>query len=129
MNLLIIGCGAREHAFAWKIFNSTHDVNIYVTNANPGISSFAIPVKLDITNFLLIKECIILHSIDIVLIGPEIPLINGLSDFINNDPDLNSVKVIGPSKRGAMLEGSKEFAKKFMKKYSIPPASFKSFDN
>ena len=128
MNLLIIGSGARENAFAWKIFNSVHDVNIFVTNANPGINSFANSVKLDITNFLSIKECIILHSIDIVLVGPEIPLINGLYDFIINDPDLNCVKVIGPSQRGSMLEGSKEFAKEFMKKYGIPTASFKSFD-
>lgn len=128
MNLLIIGSGARENAFAWKIFNSGHDVNIFVTNANPGINSFANSVKLDITNFLSIKECIILHSIDIVLVGPEIPLINGLYDFITNDPDLNCVKVIGPSQRGSMLEGSKEFAKEFMKKYGIPTASFKSFD-
>ena len=128
MNLLIIGSGARENAFAWKIFNSGHDVNIFVTNANPGINSFANSVKLDITNFLSIKECIILHSIDIVLVGPEIPLINGLYDFIINDPDLNCVKVIGPSQRGSMLEGSKEFAKEFMKKYGIPTASFKSFD-
>ncbi len=128
MNLLIIGSGARENAFAWKIFNSSHDVNIFVTNANPGINSFANSVKLDITNFLSIKECIILHSIDIVLVGPEIPLINGLYDFIINDPELNCVKVIGPSQRGSMLEGSKEFAKEFMKKYGIPTASFKSFD-
>ena len=128
MNLLIIGSGARENAFAWKIFNSGHDVNIFVTNANPGINFFANSVKLDITNFLSIKECIILHSIDIVLVGPEIPLINGLYDFIINDPDLNCVKVIGPSQRGSMLEGSKEFAKEFMKKYGIPTASFKSFD-
>ena len=128
MNLLIIGSGAREHTFAWKIFNSTRYVNIYVTNANPGIASFANPVTLDNTNFLSIKECIILHSIDIVLVGPEIPLINGLSDFINNDPDLNYVKVIGPSKKGSMLEGSKEFAKNFMVKYNIPTASYKSFN-
>ena len=128
MNLLIIGSGAREHAFAWKIFDSMHDVNIYVTNANPGISSVANLVVLDITNFVSIKECIVLHSIDIVLVGPEIPLINGLFDFINNDPDLSNVKVIGPSQRGAMLEGSKEFAKEFMNKYGIPTASFKSFD-
>ena len=128
MNLLIIGSGARENAFAWKIFNSTHDVNIYVTNANPGISSFANSFAVDITNFLSIKECIISHSIDFVLVGPEIPLINGLSDFINNDSDLNSVNVIGPSQKGSMLEGSKEFAKEFMIKYGIPTASFKTFD-
>ena len=111
MNLLIIGSGAREHSFAWKIFNSKHDVNIFVTNANPGVTSFANTVNLDITNFLLIKECITLHSINIVLIGPEIPLIDGLFDFINNDPDRDHVKVIGPCQKGAMLEGSMEYAK------------------
>ena len=127
MNLLIIGSGAREHAFAWKIFNSSHNVNIFVTNANPGISFYAKSIKLDNTNFLSIKECIILHSIDIVLIGPEIPLINGISDFIQNDDTLQNICVIGPSQRGSMLEGSKEFAKNFMAKYNIPTASFRSF--
>ena len=107
MNLLIIGSGAREHAFAWKIFNSSHDVNIFVTNANPGLLFYAKSVKLDTTNFLSIKECIILHSIDIVLIGPEIPLINGISDFIQNDDTLQNICVIGPSQKGSMLEGSK----------------------
>ena len=127
MNLLIIGSGAREHAFAWKIFNSSHNVNIFVTNANPGISFYAKSIKLDNTNFLSIKECIILHSIDIVLIGPEIPLINGIYDFIQNDDALQNICVIGPSQRGSMLEGSKEFAKNFMAKYNIPTASFRSF--
>ena len=127
MNLLIIGSGAREHAFAWKIFNSSHNVNIFVTNANPGISFYAKSIKLDNTNFLSIKECIILHSIDFVLIGPEIPLINGIYDFIQNDDALQNICVIGPSQRGSMLEGSKEFAKNFMAKYNIPTASFRSF--
>ena len=127
MNLLIIGSGAREHAFAWKIFNSSHDVNIFVTNANPGLLFYAKSVKLDTTNFFSIKECIILHSIDIVLIGPEIPLINGISDFIQNDDTLQNICVIGPSQKGSMLEGSKEFAKNFMAKYNIPTASFRSF--
>tara|TARA_B100001758_G_scaffold128543_1_gene110522 strand:+ start:657 stop:1928 length:1272 start_codon:yes stop_codon:yes gene_type:complete len=128
MNVLIIGSGAREHAFAWKIFNSHHDVNIFVTNPNPGIISIASALNFDIEDFQLIKKAIILHCIDIVLIGPEIPLINGISDFIQNDTDLQHVSVIGPSKKGSMLEGSKEFAKEFMKKYDIPTASFRSFD-
>ena len=128
MNLLIIGSGAREHAFAWKIFNSRYDVNILVTNANPGIATIASIVNLDINDFSSIKESIIKHSISIVLIGPEIPLINGITDFINNDLDLKSVNVIGPSKNGSMLEGSKEFAKSFMNKYGIPTASYRSFE-
>ena len=128
MNLLIIGSGAREHSFVWKIFNSKHDIKIFVTNPNAGISKISICVDVDINDFVSIKKLIINHSIDIVLIGPEIPLINGITDFINNDSDLQDVNVIGPSKKGSMLEGSKEFAKNFMAKYNIPTASYKSFD-
>ena len=128
MNVLIIGSGAREHAFAWKIHNSKHCVNIFVTNPNPGLIAIASSVHVDINDFLSIKKAIIDFLIDIVLIGPEIPLINGLSDFIKNDSDLKKVKVIGPSQKGSMLEGSKELAKNFMTKYNIPTASYKSFD-
>ena len=128
MNLLIIGSGAREHSFVWKIFNSKHDIKIFATNPNAGISKISICVDVDINDFVSIKKLIINHSIDIVLIGPEIPLINGITDFINNDSDLQDVNVIGPSKKGSMLEGSKEFAKNFMAKYNIPTASYKSFD-
>ena len=128
MNLLIIGSGAREHSFVWKIFNSKHDIKIFATNPNAGISKISICVVVDINDFVSIKKLIINHSIDIVLIGPEIPLINGITDFINNDFDLQDVNVIGPSKKGSMLEGSKDFAKNFMAKYNIPTASYKSFD-
>ena len=128
MNLLIIGSGAREHSFVWKIFNSKHDIKIFATNPNAGISKISICVDVDINDFVSIKKLIINHSIDIVLIGPEIPLINGITDFINNDSDLRDVNVIGPSQKGSMLEGSKEFAKNFMAKYNIPTASYKSFD-
>ena len=127
MNLLIIGSGAREHSFAWKIFNSKHDIKIFVTNPNAGISKISFCVDVDINDFVSVKKTIIRHSIDIVLIGPEIPLINGISDFIKNEVTLQNVRVIGPSQRGSMLEGSKEFAKNFMAKYSIPTASYKSF--
>ena len=128
MNLLIIGSGAREHSFAWKIFNSKHDIKIFVTNPNAGISKISFCVDVDINDFVSVKKTIITHSIDIVLIGPEIPLINGISDFIQNDVTLQKVCVIGPSQKGSMLEGSKEFAKNFMTKYNIPTASYKSFD-
>ena len=128
MNLLIIGSGAREPSFAWKIFNSNHDIKIFVTNPNAGISKISICLDVDINDFASIKRTIIMNSIDIVLIGPEIPLINGISDFIRNDVTLQNVCVIGPSKKGSMLEGSKEFAKNFMAKYKIPTASYKSFN-
>ena len=127
MNILIIGSGAREHAFAWKIFHSKHDIKIFVTNPNAGISKISFCVDVDINDFVSVKKTIITHSIDIVLIGPEIPLINGISDFIQNEVTLQNVRVIGPSQRGSMLEGSKEFAKNFMAKYNIPTASYKSF--
>ncbi len=81
MNLLIIGSGAREHSFAWKIFNSKHDIKIFVTNPNAGISKISFCVDVDINDFVSVKKTIIRHSIDIVLIGPEIPLINGISDL------------------------------------------------
>ena len=127
MNLLIIGSGAREHSFAWKIFNSKHDIKIFVTNPNAGISKISFWVDVDINDFVSVKKMIITHSIDIVLIGPEIPLINGISDFIQNEVTFQNVCVIGPSQKGSMLEGSKEFAKNFMAKYNIPTASYKSF--
>ena len=128
MNLLIIGSGAREHAFAWKIFNSKHNVNLFVTNSNPGTIKIAKSLSIDINDFSEIKTLIIEKNVQIVLIGPEIPLINGIYDYIKNDPKTSHISIIGPSKKGAQLEGSKEFAKKFMSRHNIPTASYKSFD-
>ena len=128
MNLLIIGSGAREHAFAWKIFNSKQKVNLFITNSTPGTINIAKSISIDINDFSDIKTSIIKNDIQIVLVGPEIPLINGISDYIKNDPETSHVSIIGPSKYGAQLEGSKEFAKKFMSRHNIPTASYKSFD-
>ncbi len=127
MNLLIIGSGAREHTFACKIKESKHDVKIFVTNANQGIRLISNSIDIDINDFNQIRNSIIKHSISFVLIGPEIPLINGIVDFIKTDPLLTNVSLIGPSKSGSRLEGSKEFAKKFMYKYNIPTASYMSY--
>ena len=128
MNLLIIGSGAREHTFAWKIRNSKHNVNIFMTNPNAACLKIVTPISIDISNLDSIKQSIISYSISFVLVGPEIPLIQGITDFITNDPELISVSIIGPSKQGSMLEGSKEFAKQFMLRHNIPTASFNSFD-
>ena len=128
MNLLIVGSGAREHTFAWKIHESNHEVNIFMTNPNAGCLDIVTALTIDINDFKLLKESILANFISFVLVGPEIPLILGITDFICNDPDLVGVKVIGPSKKGSLLEGSKEFAKQFMLKYNIPTASFNSFD-
>ena len=128
MNLLIIGSGAREHAFAWKIFNSKQNVSLFITNSTPGTTKIAKSVSIDINNFSEIKRSIIKYNIEIVLVGPEIPLINGIYDFIKNDSQISYVNVIGPSKAGSLLEGSKEFAKKFMYRHNIPTAFYMSYD-
>ena len=128
MNILIVGNGAREHAFASAISKSNHDVEVFTCNANAGLSTMSTNLRVDFSDFNALKKIIIDKSIEMVLVGPEIPLINGIADFIMNDKKLNKVKVIGPSKQGALLEGSKEFAKKFMRKYDIPTASYNSFD-
>ncbi len=128
MNLLIIGSGAREHSFAWKIFNSKQNVSLFITNSTPGTTKIAKSVLIDINNFSEIKRSIIKNNIQIVLVGPEIPLINGIYDFIKNDSQISYVNVIGPSKYGAQLEGSKEFAKKFMYRHNIPTAFYMSYD-
>ncbi len=129
MNVLIIGNGAREHAFVVAISKSRSHVRVFSINANCGLLFFSEDINVDISDFSNVKEIILDKSIDMVLVGPEMPLINGITDFINSDPELKHVNVIGPSKQGAMLEGSKEFAKNFMNKYGIPTAYYKSFDS
>ena len=128
MNVLILGSGAREHAFCWKLKKSNNIGKIYVAPGNAGTLKIAENLGLDILNFNDLKIIIIDHSINLVIVGPEIPLIEGVVDFINNDSDLNSVLVVGPSKAGAMLEGSKDFSKEFMFKHNIPTARYKSFN-
>ena len=128
MNVLILGSGAREHAFCWKLKKSNNIGKIYVTPGNAGTLKIAENLGLDILNFNDLKKTIIDHSVELVIVGPEIPLIEGVVDFITSDSDLNSVLVVGPSKAGAMLEGSKDFSKEFMFKHNIPTARYKSFN-
>ena len=128
MNILIVGNGAREHAFALAISKSNHVVRIFTTNSNAGLSTISVNLNVDLSDFNAFKKMLLDKSIDTVLVGPEIPLIDGIADSILNDQTLNHVKVIGPTKKGALLEGSKEFAKQFMYKYNIPTASYSSFD-
>ena len=128
MNILIIGSGAREHAFCWKLKESDGVEKIYVAPGNAGTLKVAENLDIDILNFNELKNSIIERSVDLVIVGPEIPLIEGIVDFINNEPELNTVLVVGPSKAGAMLEGSKDFSKEFMFKHNIPTAKYKSFN-
>lgn len=127
MNILILGSGGREHTFAWKLAQSNTIHKLYVAPGNAGTSAIAINVAIDVTDFESIKKLVLSKKINIVIVGPEVPLVAGIHDFFLADPLLKNVKVIGPQKRAATLEGSKEFAKKFMFRHHIPTAAYRSF--
>ena len=129
MNVLIIGSGAREHAFCWKLKESNNCKRIFVAPGNAGTSKIASNLNVDVLNFDQVKISILKLDVNLVMVGPEIPLIEGIVDFINNDIDLKSVLVVGPSKAGAKLEGSKDFSKEFMVKHNIPTAKYQSFSS
>jgi phosphoribosylamine--glycine ligase len=128
MNVLIIGSGAREHAFCWKIKQSNLCKQVFVAPGNAGTAKLAINLDISILNFQEIRRVVLENKIGIVIVGPEIPLIEGFTDFIKNDQELKGVLVVGPSKTGAQLEGSKEFSKLFMERHKIPTAPYKSFN-
>ena len=128
MNILIIGSGAREHAFCWKLAQSKKTEKVYVVPGNAGTAELATNLDFDVSKFKDLKENILKNSIKLVLVGPEIPLINGLVDQINKDKELEHILVVGPSKKGAMLEGSKDFSKEFMERHKIPTAGYKTFN-
>ena len=126
MNILILGSGGREHAIAWKIKQSPKCEKIYVAPGNGGTKDIATNLALDINNFERVSDVIMQNQIDLVVVGPEDPLVNGIVDFLKNDPKLKEVRIIGPGAAGAKLEGSKEYSKEFMKKYGIPTADAKT---
>jgi len=128
MNILIIGSGAREHAFCWKLAQSKKTDKVYVVPGNAGTSKLAINLDFDVSKFKDLKENILKNSIQLIIVGPEIPLINGVVDQINNDKELEHILVVGPSKKGALLEGSKDFSKEFMQTHKIPTAAYKTFN-
>ena len=122
MNILLLGSGGREHALAWKIRQSDKTNKLYIAPGNAGTSLVGENVSIMTTDFSAIKRFVIEKEIDMVVVGPEAPLVNGIYDFFLNDSELKSVPVIGPSKEGARLEGSKRFAKEFMIRHNIPTA-------
>ena len=128
MNILVIGSGGREHAIAWKIKQSSLCENLFVAPGNGGTAEIATNLQLDSKNHEEIKQAVLENSIEMVVVGPEDPLVNGLVDDLKSDEKTNHVLVIGPSAKGAQLEGSKEFAKDFMNKYGIPTAKAQTFD-
>ncbi len=129
MNVLILGSGGREHTLAWKIKQSKKLTNLYVAPGNAGTSEIAQNIPIGVNNFDEIKKWVLSKSIDMVIVGPEDPLVNGVHDYFLADPKLIGVPVIGPRKMAAALEGSKEFAKKFMVRHKIPTATYASFDS
>ena len=128
MNVLILGSGGREHALAWKISQSSSCNKLFIAPGNAGTDLVGVNKNINVTDFDAIKYLVIEEDIEMVVVGPEDPLVNGIYDFFKNDNDLNNVSIIGPSKEGAQLEGSKKFAKEFMQRHNIPTAKYKSFD-
>ncbi|MCC6385314.1 MAG: phosphoribosylamine--glycine ligase [Bacteroidia bacterium] len=127
MNILLLGSGGREHAFAWKLAQSKHCSKLIIAPGNGGTAQFGANVNIKTTDFDEIKRIVIKNQIGMVVAGPEDPLVNGITDFFLNDPQINKIPVIGPSKQGAALEGSKDFAKQFMVKYGVPTAAYATF--
>lgn len=127
MKILILGSGGREHTFAYKISQSPKCSKLFVAPGNAGTAEIAENIDLKVTDFERIKNFVLQENIEMLIVGPEDPLVEGISDFFAEDASLKQVKVIGPSKRGALLEGSKERAKEFMAMHNIPTAAYESF--
>ncbi|NVK09591.1 MAG: phosphoribosylamine--glycine ligase [Tenacibaculum sp.] len=127
MNILILGSGGREHAFAKKLSESTKISNLYVAPGNAGTDAIATNLAINPTDFAQVKETVLQHNINMVVVGPEAPLVEGVHDFFLADEELKNIPVIGPKKDGALLEGSKDFSKQFMEKHNIPTARYQSF--
>ena len=127
MNVLVLGSGGREHAFAWKLAQSKTLANLYIAPGNAGTALCGTNVPIGVNDFEAIKNLVWEKDINLVLVGPEDPLVNGIHDFFLNDEVLRDIPVIGPKQDGARLEGSKDFSKQFMSRYGIPTARYASF--
>ena len=128
MKLLLLGSGGREHALAWKIAQSPKIEKLYIAPGNAGTAGVGENVPLKADDFDGIKAFVLQHAIDMVVVGPEDPLVKGVYDYFKQDAELKDIPVIGPSKAGAVLEGSKDFAKSFMQRHDIPTAAYRSFN-
>src|SRR5690606_21310229 len=126
MNVLLLGSGGREHAMAWKLRKSSYLNKLYIAPGNAGTALLGQNVPIGVNDFEAMKRFTLDNDIDMVVVGPEDPLVNGVYDFFHKDEDICHIAVIGPSQRGAQLEGSKDFAKQFMQRHQIPTARYKS---
>ena len=127
MNILLLGSGGREHALAWKMQQSHHCDNLFVAPGNPGTANMATNVNIGINDFEAQKQFCIANKINLVVVGPEEPLVKGVYDFYKNDEQLKNIIVVGPSAQAAQLEGSKAFSKHFMQRHNIPTAAYAEF--
>ncbi len=124
MNILLLGSGGREHALAWKIAQSSKLSNLYIAPGNAGTCSVGTNLPIAADDFAAIKQAVLEHNIDLVLVGPEDPLVKGIADYFAANEAIRHIPVIGPDKKGAQLEGSKDFSKQFMSRYKIPTAKY-----
>ncbi len=129
MNVMVIGSGAREHAFVSKMSKSKNVNNIFTVPGNAGTAELSRNLRIDTKDYDAISNAIKENEVGLVLVGPEIPLINGMTDFLKSDKDLFDLLVVGPSMKGSMLEGSKDFSKEFMMQHNIPTSPYKTFTN
>ena len=127
MHILLLGSGGREHALAWKLSQSPLCESLFIAPGNAGTAECGTNLNLGVTDFESIKKACIYNSIDLVIVGPEEPLVKGITDFLISSPALKNIDVIGPGKNAAQLEGSKAFAKAFMMRHNIPTATYKEF--
>ena len=127
MNILILGSGGREHAFALKLSESSKVKQLFVAPGNAGTNKIAKNINVDLSDFEAVKKIVLENNIKMVVVGPEVPLVEGIHDFFLADVDLKNIPVIGPKKDGALLEGSKDFSKQFMQKHGVPTARYQSF--
>ena len=124
MKVLLLGSGGREHALAWKIAQSPRVEQLFIAPGNPGTQQEGINVAIKATDFEAVRRVALENRIDMVVVGPEDPLVGGIRDFLQADGRLGGLLIVGPGKEGALLEGSKDFAKQFMQRYHIPTAGY-----
>jgi len=127
MNILIVGSGGREHALAWKMAQSHHCDNLFIAPGNPGTANIGTNINIQVNDFAGLKNCALENGVDLIVVGPEDPLVNGIYDYFLNDEATTHINVIAPSAAAAQLEGSKAFSKHFMQRHGIPTASYAEF--
>ncbi|HEX9956675.1 MAG TPA: phosphoribosylamine--glycine ligase, partial [Fibrella sp.] len=127
MNILLLGSGGREHAFAWKLTQSPLCDSLFVAPGNAGTAQLATNLPISLSDFSAIAQAVRTNRIDLVIVGPEEPLVKGVVDYLRQQPGMADLRIVGPDAKGAQLEGSKDFSKRFMAQYNVPTASSRTF--